>query len=57
MAESIRRYAIPSAAAEADVVVGQLGRRAEVMGAVAAVLHEPENALVKRVADVVTAGA
>jgi predicted NBD/HSP70 family sugar kinase len=49
--ESISRYAIPSAAAEVEVVAGQLGRRAEVMGALALILHEPEHALFSRVAE------
>src|SRR3954470_8102092 len=50
VAESISRYAIPSAA-EVDVVAGQLGRRAEVMGALALILHEPEHALFSRVVE------
>jgi predicted NBD/HSP70 family sugar kinase len=49
--ESISRYAIPSAAVEVDVVAGQLGRRAEVMGALALILHEPEHALFSRVVE------
>jgi predicted NBD/HSP70 family sugar kinase len=49
--ESISRYAIPSAAADVDVVAGQLGRRAEVMGALALILHEPEHALFSRVVE------
>jgi predicted NBD/HSP70 family sugar kinase len=49
--ESISRYAIPSAAEEVEVVAGQLGRRAEVMGALALILHEPEHALVSRVVE------
>jgi predicted NBD/HSP70 family sugar kinase len=49
--ESISRYAIPSAAAEVEVVAGQLGRRAEVMGALALILHEPEHALFSRVVE------
>src|SRR4051812_4666990 len=51
IAESIGRYAIPSAASEVEVVAGQLGRRAEVMGALALILHEPEHALFSRVAE------
>jgi predicted NBD/HSP70 family sugar kinase len=51
IAESITRYAIPSAAAQVDVVTGQLGRRAEVMGALALILHEPEHALFSRVVE------
>ena len=39
--DSINRYAIPTAAADATVVVGELGKRAEVMGALAAVLSDP----------------
>ena len=49
--ESISRYAIPSAAAEVEVMAGQLGRRAEVMGALALILHEPEHALFSRVVE------
>jgi predicted NBD/HSP70 family sugar kinase len=49
--ESISRYAIPSAAAEVEVLAGQLGRRAEVMGALALILHEPEHALFSRVVE------
>jgi predicted NBD/HSP70 family sugar kinase len=49
--ESISRYAIPSAAADVGVVAGQLGRRAEVMGALALILHEPEHALFSRVVE------
>lgn len=51
IAESVGRYAIPSAAAQVEVVAGQLGRRAEVMGALALILHEPEHALFSRVAE------
>jgi predicted NBD/HSP70 family sugar kinase len=50
VAESMTRYAIPSAA-EVDVVAGQLGPRAEVMGALALILHEPEHALFSRVVE------
>ena len=37
--ESIRRYAIPSAAEQVSVVAGVLGERAELLGALALVLH------------------
>ena len=37
--ESIRRYAIPSAAEDVSVVAGVLGERAELLGALALVLH------------------
>ncbi|MGW4031128.1 ROK family transcriptional regulator [Streptomyces sp. NPDC004838] len=40
MRESVPRYAIPSAAAQLSVVPGALGRRAEVLGAIAVVLSE-----------------
>ena len=40
LVDSLDRYAIPTAAAEVDVVVGELGQRAEVMGALALVLSE-----------------
>jgi predicted NBD/HSP70 family sugar kinase len=49
--ESISRYAIPSAAADVEVVAGQLGRRAELMGALALILHEPEHSLFSRVVE------
>jgi predicted NBD/HSP70 family sugar kinase len=51
--QSLRRHAIPTAATDVDVVAGQLGRRAEVMGALAVVLHDPEHELVSTVADAV----
>ena len=37
--ESIRRYAITSAAEQVNVVAGVLGERAELLGALALVLH------------------
>jgi predicted NBD/HSP70 family sugar kinase len=37
--ESIRRYALPSAAEQVSVVAGVLGERAELLGALALVLH------------------
>jgi hypothetical protein len=40
--ESIRRYAITSAADEVTVVSGVLGERAELLGALALVLHATE---------------
>jgi predicted NBD/HSP70 family sugar kinase len=51
--ESLRRHAIPTAAADVDVVAGQFGRRAEVMGALAVVLREPRHELVSTVAEAV----
>jgi predicted NBD/HSP70 family sugar kinase len=43
--ESIRRYAITSAAEQVTVVPGVLGERAELLGALALVLHAPDGAL------------
>jgi glucokinase-like ROK family protein len=43
--ESIRRYAITSAAEEVNVVAGVLGERAELLGALALVLHAPDGVL------------
>ena len=40
--ESIRRYAILSAAEQVSVVPGVLGERAELLGALALVIHSPE---------------
>jgi predicted NBD/HSP70 family sugar kinase len=40
--ESIRRYAISSAAEQVNVVPGVLGERAELLGALALVLHTPD---------------
>jgi glucokinase-like ROK family protein len=42
--ETVNRYAIPSAARSVTVVTGVLGDRAEVLGALALVLHETEAA-------------
>jgi len=39
--DSLNRYAIPTAATDVTVVPGQLGKRAEVMGALALVLSDP----------------
>jgi predicted NBD/HSP70 family sugar kinase/biotin operon repressor len=39
--DSLNRYAIPTAAAAVEVVTGELGKRAEVMGALALVLSDP----------------
>jgi glucokinase-like ROK family protein len=44
--ESIRRYAILSAAEQVSVVAGTLGERAELLGALALVLQPPERFLV-----------
>ena len=43
--ESIRRYAITSAAEQVAVVAGVLGDRAELLGALALVLHAPDGVL------------
>jgi predicted NBD/HSP70 family sugar kinase len=43
--ESVDQRAIPSAAEDVDVVPGELGERAELLGAVALVLHEAGPAL------------
>jgi glucokinase-like ROK family protein len=43
--ESIRRYAITSAAEEVSVVPGVLGERAELLGALALVLQSPDGVL------------
>jgi len=40
--EVVRRNAIPSAAADTEVVAGVLGERAEMLGALALVMHESE---------------
>jgi predicted NBD/HSP70 family sugar kinase len=51
--QSLRRHAIPTAAADVEVVAGQLGRRAEVMGALAVVLREPQHELAISIAGAV----
>ena len=43
--ESIRRYAIPAAAEQLSVVAGELGDRAELMGALALVVGQSERVL------------
>ena len=43
--ESIRRYAIASAAEQVTVVAGVLGERAELLGALALVLHAGDGLL------------
>jgi predicted NBD/HSP70 family sugar kinase len=43
--ESIRRYAITSAAEQVTVVAGVLGERAELLGALALVLNAPDGVL------------
>jgi predicted NBD/HSP70 family sugar kinase len=57
LVDSLRRYAIPTAAADVSVVTGQLGKRAEVMGAVALVLREPEQGLSSSVVQAVGGAA
>ena len=47
--ESIARYALPAAADELSVVAGQLGDRAELMGALALVVGQSERVLSGRV--------
>jgi predicted NBD/HSP70 family sugar kinase len=44
MREAVQRRAIPSAAEDVEVVAGELGARAEVLGALALVLYEREGA-------------
>jgi predicted NBD/HSP70 family sugar kinase len=41
LVESLKRYAIPTAASDVLVVAGELGKRAEVMGALALVVSDP----------------
>jgi predicted NBD/HSP70 family sugar kinase len=53
LSESLSRYAIPTAASDVSVVTGELGKRAEVMGALALVLREPEQGLSSTVAQAV----
>jgi hypothetical protein len=38
----VRRNAIPSAAEDTEIVAGVLGERAEMLGALALVMHESE---------------
>ena len=40
--EVVRRNAIPSAAEDTEIVAGVLGERAEMLGALALVMHESE---------------
>jgi hypothetical protein len=40
--EAARRNAIPSAAEEVEIVAGVLGERAELLGALALVMHESD---------------
>jgi predicted NBD/HSP70 family sugar kinase len=47
LVDSLRRYAIPTAAADVSVLAGELGKRAEVMGALALVLREPDTGVAK----------
>src|SRR5205807_878366 len=47
--ESISRYAIPAAAEDLTVVAGELGDRAELMGALALVVGQSERVLSGRV--------
>jgi predicted NBD/HSP70 family sugar kinase len=44
MRDAVRRRAIPSAAEDVEIVMGVLGERAEMLGAVALVLYEREGA-------------
>jgi predicted NBD/HSP70 family sugar kinase len=50
MRESIRRYAIPAAAEDLTVVPGELGDRAELMGALVLVVGQSEHVLSGRLA-------
>jgi predicted NBD/HSP70 family sugar kinase len=47
--DAIQRYAIPAATDELEVVVGELGDRAELMGALALVVDQSERVLSGRV--------
>jgi predicted NBD/HSP70 family sugar kinase/biotin operon repressor len=48
--DSLNRYAIPTAASEVDVRAGELGQRAEVMGALALVLSQPVDGIAREFA-------
>jgi predicted NBD/HSP70 family sugar kinase len=50
--DSLNRYAIPTAATDVTVVAGQLGKRAEVMGALALVLSDPTQGVAHELARV-----
>jgi predicted NBD/HSP70 family sugar kinase len=54
--ESIRRYAIPSAAADVEIVAGQLGEQTETLGALALVLAESDRLVAPRPVTVAVAG-
>jgi hypothetical protein len=43
--EALRRNAIPAAAEDVEVVAGELGKRAELMGALSLALRESNQAL------------
>ena len=53
MRESVKRYALPSATEELEIVPGALGDRANLLGAVALVLTQSEHAVAARVAEAV----
>lgn len=54
--ESIQRYAIPSAAADVEIVAGELGERTETLGALALVLAESDRLVAPRPARVAAGG-
>jgi glucokinase-like ROK family protein len=54
---ALRRYAIPSAAEDAEVLVGTLGERAEVRGAVALAIGEADRALMQATGGITATGS
>jgi hypothetical protein len=52
--EAVERFAIPAAAREVEVMTGELGDRAEVLGALALALGESDHELARTLT---TAGA
>jgi predicted NBD/HSP70 family sugar kinase len=50
LTEAVERFAIPAAAREAEVVTGELGDRAEVLGALALALGESDHELARTLA-------
>jgi predicted NBD/HSP70 family sugar kinase len=51
MREAVRRYAIPAAVDDVEIVAGTLGARAELLGALALAGHESEDPLTIPVPD------
>ena len=48
--EAVERFAIPTAAREVDLVTGELGERAEVLGALALALGESDHEVARTLA-------